>query len=116
MSKTQSTSTKAISLSKGSKDANKPLGDNHTSTGSGLTSNPDPNRAPTRLLTPEDVAEQLGTSTDWVYDHVNRREPKLRAVRLCTNTGRGRTMIRFRPKDVEEFIELLLDPPQQRAS
>jgi excisionase family DNA binding protein len=73
-------------------------------------------RKPERLWTPQEVADYLGASKDWVYDHVNRRDPRLRAVRLSLNTGPGRTMIRFRLEDVEDFIELLVDPPQKKAS
>lgn len=73
------------------------------------------NRQPEPLLTAQQVATYFGSSTDWVYDHVNRHEPRLRAVRLCHNRGRGRTLIRFRPEDVQEFVDRQLDPPKKRG-
>ena len=51
-----------------------------------------------RLLTPIEVAKWLGVSPGWVRDHATRKRPHLRAVKL------GK-LLRFRQKDVEEFIE-----------
>jgi excisionase family DNA binding protein len=56
------------------------------------------------LWTPKQAAAFLGVSVDWVYDHVNRREPRLPAVILGTS-GRGkRPLIRFRREDLEAWI------------
>ena len=49
------------------------------------------------LLGPSDVAKWLGVSAGWVRDHATRKEPRLRAVKV------GK-LLRFRPKDVEEFL------------
>jgi excisionase family DNA binding protein len=53
-----------------------------------------------RLLTPDEVANMLGVSRDWVRDHATRRQPRIPAVRL----GGKRTILRFRQKDIEAFI------------
>jgi len=50
------------------------------------------------LLTAEQVAQKLHVSTAWVYDHADRKEPLLPAVRL----GKA---VRFRPEDVDRFIK-----------
>jgi excisionase family DNA binding protein len=51
-----------------------------------------------RLLTVDEVAEILHVSTAWVYDHADRKRPVIPSVRL----GKA---VRFRPEDVEAFIE-----------
>lgn len=51
-----------------------------------------------RLLTIGDVAEWLGVSKAWVYDHTTRKKPMLPCVRLGE-------MTRFRRQDIEEFIQ-----------
>ena len=51
-----------------------------------------------RLLTITDVADWLGVSKGWVYDHVTRKQPRLPCIRLGELT-------RFRHKDIEKFIE-----------
>jgi excisionase family DNA binding protein len=61
-----------------------------------MLQNPDAN--PERLLTISDVAEWLGVSKGWVYDHVTRKQPRLPCIRLGE-------MTRFRKADVEKFIE-----------
>jgi excisionase family DNA binding protein len=61
-----------------------------------MQQNPDAN--PERLLTISDVAEWLGVSKGWVYDHVTRKQPRLPCIRLGE-------MTRFRKADVEKFIE-----------
>jgi excisionase family DNA binding protein len=53
---------------------------------------------PDRLLTINDVAEWLGVSKAWVYDHVTRKRPFLPCVRLGEIT-------RFRRAEIERFIE-----------
>jgi excisionase family DNA binding protein len=49
-------------------------------------------------LTINDVAEWLGVSKGWVYDHTTRKEPRLPCIRLGE-------MTRFRREDIEKFIE-----------
>jgi len=51
-----------------------------------------------RLLTVADVAEWLGVSKGWVYDHVTRKRPFLPCVRFGEIT-------RFRRAEIEQFIE-----------
>jgi len=53
---------------------------------------------PDRLLTINDVAEWLGVSKAWVYDHVTRKKPFLPCVRLGEIT-------RFRRTEIETFIQ-----------
>jgi excisionase family DNA binding protein len=53
---------------------------------------------PHRLLTINDVAEWLGVSKAWVYDHVTRKRPFLPCVRLGEIT-------RFRRAEIERFIQ-----------
>lgn len=50
-----------------------------------------------QLLGPEAVAKWLGVSSGWVRDHATRKDPRIRAVKV------GK-LLRFRPKDVEEFL------------
>jgi excisionase family DNA binding protein len=52
----------------------------------------------TRLLTIADVAQWLGVSKAWVYDHVTRKQPRLPCIRLGE-------MTRFRAEDIEKFIQ-----------
>ena len=56
---------------------------------------------PNSLLTLEDVATHLGVSKAWVRDHATRRNPRIPVVRL----GGKRAVLRFRPQDVENFID-----------
>ena len=56
------------------------------------------NTDPDRLLTINDVAEWLGGSKAWVYDHVTRKKPFLPCVRLGEIT-------RFRRVEIERFIQ-----------
>jgi excisionase family DNA binding protein len=51
-----------------------------------------------RLLTISDVADWLGVSKGWVYDHTTRKRPRLPAIRLGE-------MTRFRREDIEKFID-----------
>jgi excisionase family DNA binding protein len=55
-------------------------------------------RGPGRLLTIPEVAEWLGVSKGWVYDHVTRKQPRLPCIRFGELT-------RFRQADIERFIE-----------
>jgi hypothetical protein len=70
---------------------------------------PNPDVHPTRpfsvqsaaLLTLDQVAGQLGVSKAWVRDHATRRNPRIPVVRF----GDRRAVLRFRPQDIERFIE-----------
>ncbi|MCH7978537.1 MAG: helix-turn-helix domain-containing protein [Acidobacteria bacterium] len=50
------------------------------------------------LLTVQEVAGILKVSSGWVRDHAGRKQPHLRCVRVGD-------LLRFRPRDVKEFIE-----------
>ena len=50
------------------------------------------------LLTAHEVAGILKVSSGWVRDHAGRKQPHLRCVRVGD-------LLRFRPRDVKEFIE-----------
>ena len=54
-----------------------------------------------RLLTVEEVARILNVSNAWVYDHADRKRPLIPSVRL------GKS-VRFRPVDVQAFIEEMI--------
>jgi excisionase family DNA binding protein len=54
-----------------------------------------------KLLTAEEVALLLNVSTAWVYDHADRKQPRIPCVRL------GKS-VRFRPEDVRAFIEAMI--------
>jgi predicted DNA-binding transcriptional regulator AlpA len=53
------------------------------------------------LLTLEEVAKMLGVSKAWVRDHATRRSPRIPVIRL----GGKRAVLRFRPRDIESFID-----------
>jgi excisionase family DNA binding protein len=55
----------------------------------------------TPLLTLDQVAARLGVSREWVRDHATRRQPRIPVIRL----GGRRALLRFRPEDVNKFIE-----------
>jgi hypothetical protein len=58
------------------------------------------------MLTPDQVAEHLAVTRDVVYDLV--QQGRLVGVRLnpvTDSAGRRRGTLRFRPADVEAFIE-----------
>jgi predicted DNA-binding transcriptional regulator AlpA len=57
------------------------------------------------LLTLDQVAAQLGMSKAWVRDHATRRTPRIPVVRF----GDRRAVLRFRPQDVEQFINSNLE-------
>jgi excisionase family DNA binding protein len=59
--------------------------------------NQDPLPSDGHLLTPQQVASQLGVSERWVRDHATRRRPRSRAVKLGP-------LLRFRPEDIEAFL------------
>jgi predicted DNA-binding transcriptional regulator AlpA len=64
-----------------------------------------------RLLTPKEVGDQLGVSLDWIYDHAGK---DLRVVKLSgPEYGRGRSVLRFRQKDIDEFVQMKLIGPDE---
>ena len=56
------------------------------------------------LLTPEQVAERLNVSPDWVRDHSSRKSPRLPVIRLGGGPGRA-GLLRYKGSDIEKFIE-----------
>ena len=58
------------------------------------------------LLTPEQVAERLSVSVDWVRDHSSRKNPRLPVVRLGGGPGR-KGLLRYRASEIEKFISEL---------
>ncbi len=61
-----------------------------------------------KLLTPSEVAEQLGVSAAWVRDHATRKQPRIPVVKL------GK-LLRFRQADIQAFIEQQRLQPLARA-
>ncbi len=55
------------------------------------------------LLTPDQVAERLSVSVDWVRDHSSRKNPRLPVIRLGGGPGR-KGLLRYRASEIEEFI------------
>jgi hypothetical protein len=55
------------------------------------------------LWTPEQVAERLNTSIDWVHDHSSRKEPRLPVIRFGGGPGRS-GLLRYRASAIEKFI------------
>jgi excisionase family DNA binding protein len=51
-----------------------------------------------RLLTVAELADWLGVSKAWVYDHITRKQPLLPCVRFGEIT-------RFRRSEIESFIQ-----------
>src|SRR2546430_1263981 len=68
------------------------------------------------LLTPEQVAERLNVSPDWVRDHSSRKTPRLPVIRLGGGLGRA-GLLRYRASDIEKFIDEMarLSEPKLRA-
>lgn len=60
------------------------------------------------LLTPEEVAERLHVSPDWVRDHSSRKEPRLPVIRLGGGPGRA-GVLRYKASDIETFIEAMAE-------
>lgn len=58
------------------------------------------------LLTPEQVADRLNVSIDWVRDHSSRKNPRLPVIRLGGGPGR-KGLLRYRAREIEEFISVL---------
>ena len=56
------------------------------------------------LLKPEQVAERLSVSVDWVRDHSSRKMPRLPVIRLGGGPGRA-GLLRYRASEIEKFIE-----------
>jgi len=67
-----------------------------------------------RLLTPEEVAERLHVSPDWVRDHSSRKAPRLPVIRLGGGPGRA-GLLRYRPSDIQTFIEEMARISERRA-
>lgn len=61
-----------------------------------------------QLLTAEEVAHRLKVSVSWVYAHTKGARPEIAAVRMGG-------LIRFREKDVEEFIQQCLSTAKKRG-
>src|SRR5436309_8685168 len=55
------------------------------------------------LLTPEQVAEWLSVSNDWVRDHSSRKNPRLPVMWLGGGPGR-KGLLRYRASEIEKFI------------
>ena len=58
------------------------------------------------LLKPEQVAERLNVSVDWVRDHSSRKVPRLPVIRLGGGPGRA-GLLRYRASEIEKFIEVM---------
>jgi len=56
------------------------------------------------LWTPEQVAQRLNVSPDWVRDHSSRKEPRLPVIRLGGGPVRA-GLLRYRASEIEKFIE-----------
>jgi hypothetical protein len=65
-----------------------------------------PAELPPRLWTLDEVAEFLQMSPGWVRDHATRRQPRIPSIRL----GGHRAVLRFRPQDVQQFVNENLHP------
>jgi len=61
------------------------------------------------LLTVTQVAKRLGMSQQWVRDHIERRHPRISCVRLGSS-------IRFRPSDIDQFIDQQAIAPARRRA
>jgi len=66
------------------------------------------------LLTPEQVAERLNVSPDWVRDHSSRKTPRLPVIRLGGGPGRA-GLLRYRASDIEKFVEEMARISELRA-
>jgi hypothetical protein len=84
----------------GPENSDPPSGDNNAGSSTvstrGLATDP--------LWTPEQVAQRLNVSPDWVRDHSSRKEPRLPVIRLGGGPGRA-GLLRYRASDIEKFIE-----------
>ena len=65
-----------------------------------------PAELPPRLWTLDEVPDFLQMSKDWVRDHATRRQPRILSIRL----GGRRAVLRFRPQDVQQFVDENLRP------
>jgi hypothetical protein len=66
------------------------------------------------LLTPEQVAERLHVSPDWVRDHSSRKTPRLPVIRLGGGPGRA-GVLRYRASDIERYIEEMARLSERRS-
>lgn len=64
----------------------------------GALNDPLTNGKTERFLKVAELADWLGVSKAWVYDHIGRKQPLLPCLRLGAIT-------RFRREDIELFIE-----------
>jgi hypothetical protein len=64
-----------------------------------------------KLLTIDEVADQLSASRAWVRDHCSRREPRIPVVRM----GNRRALLRFRQEDITAFINKHLSCTERSA-
>ncbi len=55
-----------------------------------------------RLYTAREVASRLGVSERWLRDHVTRRHPRIRGIKLGP-------LVRFRWPDVQVFVAALAE-------
>ena len=76
----------------------------HGMTGQNAGASNGPGLAFDPLWTPEQVAQRLNVSPDWVRDHSSRKEPRLPVIRLGGGPGRA-GVLRYRASDIEKFIE-----------
>jgi hypothetical protein len=66
------------------------------------------------LLTPEQVAERLNVSAEWVRDHSSRKTPRLPVIRLGGGPGRA-GLLRYKASDIEKFIEEMMRLSQRQV-
>lgn len=69
---------------------------------SSVTATPNDNH----LLKPEQVAERLSVSIDWVRDHSSRKNPRIPVIRLGGGPGR-KGLLRYRASEIEKFVSEL---------
>ena len=55
------------------------------------------------LLTPEQVAQRLNVSPDWVRDHSSRKNPRLPVIRLGGGPGRA-GLLRYAPARLKSSL------------
>ena len=59
------------------------------------------------LLKPEQVAERLSVSVDWVRDHSSRKMPRLPVIRLGGGPGRA-GLLRYRASEIGTETTMVL--------
>jgi len=58
-----------------------------------------------KLLNLDQVAERLSMSKAWVRDHATRRNPRIKVVWITEEGENHRGVMRFRPCDIDAFID-----------